>query len=134
MPSRLSGGRGVGEPVRGPALVSQQGFGVRYDLDPERGIISNPDHDLFGRTLDGQILVCPYPTGGMAASWVLADLKDRDMAPLALVFRRTSTIFVQGALLADIPIIHDLDQDPCAAIRTGDEIALFPRDGNIEVY
>ena len=31
----LDGGRGIGEAVRGPALVSKQGFGVRYDLDLE---------------------------------------------------------------------------------------------------
>jgi predicted aconitase with swiveling domain len=131
--SRLSGGRGIGEPVRGPALVSQQGFGVRYDLDPTRGVIANPDHDLFGHAIGGHILICPYPTGGVGASWSLAELKERGLAPLAIVFRRASPIFVQGALFAGMPIIHDLDDDPCTAIKTGDEIALFPREGVIEV-
>jgi predicted aconitase with swiveling domain len=131
---RLSGGRGIGDPVRGPALVSQQGFGVRYDLDPERGVIANPGHDLFGHSIAGQILICPYPTGGVGASWVLADLEDRGLAPMALVFRRTSPIFVQGAMFARIPIIHDLDDDPCTAIQSGDEIGLFPDDGVIEIY
>ena len=51
--SRLSSGRGIGEPVRGPALVSQQGFGVRYDLEPARGVIANPNHDLFGHAIGG---------------------------------------------------------------------------------
>ena len=131
--SRLSSGRGIGEPVRGPALVTQQGFGVRYDLEPARGVIANPNHDLFGHAIGGHILICPYPTGGVGASWSLADLKERGLAPLAMVFRRTSPIFVQGALFASIPIIHDLDDNPCAIIQTGDEIALFPVEGAIEM-
>ena len=129
----LQGGRGIGAETRGPALVSQQGFGVRYDLDPERGVISNPDHDLFGEALAGRVLVCASPKGGVAASWCLADLKDRGIAPLAIVFRRTSPIFVQGALFADIPIMHGFSEDPCAKIRSGDELILHPRDGRIEI-
>ena len=76
----LSGGRGVGNPVRGPALVSRQGFGVRYDLDPESGVITNPDHDLCGERLVGRILVFTRPKGGVAASWALADLQQRGLA------------------------------------------------------
>jgi uncharacterized protein len=130
----LRGGKGIGETLRGPALVSQEGFGVRYDLDIATGVISNRDHDLCGEMLRGRILVCPFAKGGVAASWALADLKDRDLAPLAIIFRRASPIFVQGALFAHIPIIHDFVDDPCAAIATGDDVELFPRDGRAVVY
>ncbi len=130
----LSDGTGIGDTVRGPALVSQQGFGVRYDLDIATGVISNPNHDLFGQTLTGRIFICPFPKGGVAASWALADLKDRGLAPLAIVFRRASPIFVQGALFADIPIMHDLPEDPCSAIQTGDDVELIPRDGQIIIH
>jgi len=130
----LSGGRGLGEDVRGPCLVSQHGFGVRYDLDPATGVISNQEHDLYGHALSGKILVCPYPKGGVAASWCLADLKGRGIAPLAIVFRRASPIFVQGALFADIAIMHGLKDDPCGIIRMDDDAGVFPRDGRIEIY
>ena len=130
----LSGGRGAGDPVRGPALVSRQGFGVRYDLDPESGVITNPDHDLHGEKLQGRILVFTRPKGGVAASWSLADLQQRGLAPLGIVFASASPIFVQGALSAGLPIIDRLDGDPCELLQSGDEIALFPREGRIEVY
>lgn len=133
-PLVLIGGKGLGDDVRGPALVSHHSFGVRYDLDPETGVISNPDHDLYGQTMGGVVLVCPSPKGGVAASWCLADLKDRGIAPLGIVFHRASPIFVQGALFADIPIMHGLDGDPCSAILPGDEVGLFPRQGRIEIY
>tara|TARA_Y100001934_G_scaffold216997_1_gene257575 strand:+ start:28170 stop:28475 length:306 start_codon:yes stop_codon:yes gene_type:complete len=68
----LSGGRGMGEIVRGPALVSAHGFGLRYDLDATTGIISNRDHDLFGQAIADHILVFTKPKGVIAASWALA--------------------------------------------------------------
>ena len=130
----LSNGRGMGPDVTGPALVSAQGFGVRYDLNPETGIISNRDHDLYGESVAGRILVFTKPKGGVAASWSLADLNDRGMAPLGIVFRRASPIFAQGALFAGLTLIHDLDEDPCAHIKTGDELTLLPDQGRIEIF
>ena len=134
MVCELSDGRGCGDEVRASALVSQQGFGVRYDLDPASGVITNPDHDLFGEALQGRILVFTRPKGGVAASWSLADLQQRGLAPAGIVFHVASPIFVQGALSAGLPIIDQLEGDPCELIRSGDEVALFPREGRLEVY
>jgi len=130
----LAGGRGWGQSVRASALVSTQGFGVRYDLDQEAGIIGNRDHDLFGQSITGKILVFTQPKGGVAASWSLAGLNDRGMAPAGIVFRRASPIFVQGAIFAGIPIIDSLEDDPCDLAQTGDEILLLPDEGRIEIF
>ena len=133
-PLSLTGGRGMGAPVRGPALVSGQGFGFRYDLDSTTGVISNRDHDLYGEELAGRVLVFTKPKGGMAASWALASLRDRGIAPLAIVFREASPIFAQGALFSGLPIMHMLEGDPCALIRTGDDVALYPTEGRIDIF
>ena len=130
----MTGGRGLGPDVSGPALVSTQGFGVRYDLSPETGIISNKEHDLFGQSVAGRILVFTRPKGGVAASWSLAELKRRDMAPLGFVFQRASPIFAQGALFAGLSLLHGLDDDPCVHIQTGDRLSLYPRTGRIEIF
>lgn len=130
----LTGGFGCGPEVRGEALVSQHNFGVRYDLEPETGIISNPEHDLYGQSVAGKVLVFANPKGGVAASWALAGLAERGIAPSAIIFRNASPIFVQGAIFAGLPIIHRLDQDPCATIRTGDACALFPVEGRVVIH
>lgn len=127
----LSGGRGAGPEVEGEALVSQQGFGIRYDLDPATGLISNRDHDLCGQSIAGKILVFRAAKGGVAASWALADLKDRGLAPLGLVFERASPIFVQGALFAEMAIMHGFDQSACAVLTTGMRLRLRPHHGFI---
>lgn len=130
----LRGGRGIGGIVRGPALVSRQGFGIRYDLDPTTGIITNPEHDLHGEALAGRIMVFTESKGGVAASWGLPELKRRGLAPIGLIARRAGPIFAQGAILAGISLIHELCDDPCLKIRTGDEVELSPADGTVTIY
>jgi predicted aconitase with swiveling domain len=130
----MKGGRGLGEVVRASALVSRQGFGVRYDLDPLSGVISNPEHDLSGQSIGGRIVVFTKPKGGVAASWSLADLQERGLAPAGMIFRSASPIFVQGALSAGIPLVDELEGDPCELIQSGDEVVLYPREGRLEVY
>ena len=130
----LEGGQGVGSKVRGSALVSKQGFGIRYDLDFEQGVIANPHHDLYGESICNRILIFTNPKGGIAASWALASLKDAGMAPMGIIFRKSSPIFVQGALFAGLPVLHGLNQDPCTNIKSGVEIVLDPAKGRVELY
>lgn len=125
----LTGGRGVGNEVRAKVLVSQHGFGVRYDLDQATGVISNRDHDLYGQSVSGRILVFTQPKGGVAASWSLAGLKERGIAPAGMICRQASPIFVQGAIFAAIPLVDSLSVDPCSVLQTGEDVLLLPKEG-----
>ena len=130
----LRGHPGFGRPVAGRALVSTEAFGVRYDLDRDTGIISRAGHSIYGERIAGKILVFPTAKGGVAAGWALADLAHRGLVPLALIFRRTNPVMVQGAIFAGVPIIDGLDLDPVAAIATGDYIEVDPPAGTVTVY
>ena len=127
----LSGGRGIGDEARARVLVSQQGFGVRYDLDQDTGVISNTDHDLFGEAVMDRILVFTRPKGGVAASWSLAGLKERGIAPAGIIFRQASPIFVQGAIFAGIPLLDNFTDDPCTVLKNGEEVILAPGEGSV---
>ena len=81
----------------------------------------------------GKVLVFAYPKGGVAASWALASLVERGIAPLAILFREASPIFIQGSIFAGLPILHGLSPDPCTSIHTGDSCELFPGEGRIVV-
>lgn len=129
----LSGPPGFGPEVVGDALVSGEGFSARYDLDHKTGVISREAHDLYGESVVGRVLVFTTSKGGTATGWRLLDLSERGTAPLALVFRRTNPVMVQGAVLAGIPIMHRLEPDAVAQIRTGDRVRLVPAEGRIEV-
>lgn len=133
MSLRLQGPRGFGTVVEGIAIVSTHGFNARYDLDRTNGTFSRPDHDHHGESPAGKIFVFTTPKGGIATSWALLDLRERGLAPIGLVCRRANPVVVQGAVLAGIPCMDRLDQDPVAALRSGDRIRLDPETGTLQV-
>ena len=125
---------GVGPRVRGEALVSRHGFSARYDVDRDRGVFSREAHDLYGESLVGKVLVCDTAKGGIATSWMLLDMVSRGVAPLAILFRTTNPVMVQGAVLAGVAMLHRLTPDPIDSIHTGDEVEVEPRTGTVRVW
>lgn len=132
-PLLLTGPAGFGPQVEAEALVGRNGFSARYDLDHTTGVISRETHPLYGQSVAGKVLVATVAKGGTATAWRLLDLVQRGIAPAALIFRRTNPVMVQGAVLAGIPILHDLDPDPLDAIASGDQLRVVASEGRVEV-
>jgi hypothetical protein len=130
----LTGHPGVGEPTEGEALVSPDGFSARYDLDRATGRISRESHALYGQSIAGKVFVCPLAKGGFATSWALYDLRARGLAPGAMLFTWANPVMVQGAVLAGIALLDQLDPDPVETIRTGDRVRVDPGAGRVEVW
>ena len=91
----------MGRAVQGTALVAQDGFSARYDLDRIAGVFSRPTHKLAGRSYVGKVLVLDTAKGGVATAWMLYEMQARGVMPAALVLNAVNPIMVQGAALAD---------------------------------
>ena len=125
---------GLGETVRGTALVADDNFSARYDLDRERGIFSRPAHRLYGRSYVGRILVLKTAKGGVASAWMLRDMAARGLAPLALVFNTVNPILAQGAAFADLSLVDRFDAgDVTVLVGDGDEVEVAPREGRMTI-
>lgn len=131
---RLRGPCGVGEAIEGEAIVSSQGFNARYDMDRSTGLFSRPEHDLFGQSVVGKVFVFATPKGGIATSWALLDMCQRQLAPVGLLCRRANPVVVQGAVLAGLPLMDRLELDPVSEIRTGDWVRLNPVIGEVSIW
>ncbi len=129
----IRGNPGVGEPVEGEAIVSEEGFSARYDYDRYRGIISRETHALYGQSIVGKIAVFRTSKGGVATSWMMLDMVRRGTCPAGFIFGRTNPVMVQGAVLAGVALMHDLDPDPLSVIQMGDQVKMIPEDGIVEV-
>jgi predicted aconitase with swiveling domain len=116
----------MGRTVRGPALVANDGFSARYDLDRQAGTFSRPQHKLAGCSYVGQILVLDTAKGGVASAWMLYEMQSRGIVPLALVFNSVNPILAQGAALGDVPMLAGFDLDITAAIKTGARLEVNP--------
>ena len=125
---------GVGPEVSGEALVTDDNFSARYDLDRIAGIFSRPQHKLAGQSYVDKIMVFNTAKGGVASAWMLFEMKSRGIAPRALLFNSVNPILAQGAALADMPLCDRFaDGDITRLIRTGDRVTVNPAAGRVTV-
>jgi len=112
--------RAFGATVEGEAVVSEEGFSPRYDLDRWSGIITKPGHKLEGISIRDKICFFPTAKGGIAAGWAFHDIKGKGIAPKAFIFGIANPVMIQGAIFAGITITEGWSRDPRTTIRTGD--------------
>ena len=124
---------GIGERVSGMALVAEDNFSARYDLDRSKGTFSRPAHKLHGHSYVGKVLVLNTAKGGVATSWMLREMKSRAMAPAALLLNSTNPIMAQGAAFAQIPFMDRFEMDITEVIKTGDRVTVDPSKGTVTV-
>jgi uncharacterized protein len=117
----------MGQTVRGLALVANDGFSARYDLDRINGVFSRPAHKLVGQSYVGKILVLDTAKGGVASAWMLHEMQSRGVIPLAIVFNSVNPILAQGAAFGDVPMLAGFDEDITAAIASGAELEVNPQ-------
>ena len=118
--------RAFGRAVEGEAVVSEEGFSPRYDLDRWSGVITKPGHKLEGVNIRDKILFFPTAKGGIAAGWAFHDIKTKGIAPKAFVFGVTNPVMVQGAVFAGMTITEGWSRDPRTCLRTGDIVRVDP--------
>jgi len=125
--------RAFGPVVEGAALVSEEGFSPRYDLDRWSGLITKPGHKLEGQNIRDRICFFPTAKGGIAAGWAFFDIKAKGISPKAFIFGVTNPVMVQGAVLAGIPITEGWSVDPREVIGNGDWVRVDPARRVVEV-
>lgn len=134
MPIVLKCHAGVGPAVKGTALVADDNFSARYDLDRIKGVFSRPQHKLHGQSYVDKILVLVTAKGGVASAWMLREMSARKLAPKAIIFDRTNTILAQGAAFADMTMVDRFEAGrPTDLIRTGDELLIEPEKGEVTI-
>ena len=125
---------GIGPEVAGTALVADDNFSARYDLDRIKGIFSRPQHQLSGQSYVDVILVLNTAKGGVATAWMLHEMSSRSMAPKAILLNSTNTIVAQGAALANLTLCDRFEGgDVTQLIKTGDELIVKPDLGIVTI-
>jgi len=125
---------GIGEKVEGEALVADDNFSARYDLDRIKGVFSRPQHKLAGQSYKDCILVLNTAKGGVASAWMLYEMKSRGIAPRAILFNLANTILAQGAALAEMTICDRfVDGDVTRLIQSGDQVIVDPHAGMVTI-
>jgi predicted aconitase with swiveling domain len=123
---------GIGPTVEGIALVADDNFSARYDLDRLKGVFSRPSHKLYGQSYQDMILVLNTAKGGVATAWMLYEMTSRQITPKAILFNQANTILAQGAALANLTMVDRFtDGDVTQLIKTGDHLRVIPDQGQV---
>ena len=126
--------RGIGVTVSGEALVANDNFSARYDLDRIEGVFSRPQHALYGQSYVDRILVVNTAKGGVASAWMLYEMVSRNKAPKAILFNHVNPILAQGAALANLTLCDRFEAgDVTRLIRSGDHVFIEPAKGQVTI-
>lgn len=128
---RLQGRRLVGTYAEGKVLKLSKPISFLGDVDVETGRIVSPEHEKFGECVKGKVLVFPEGRGSTVGSYVIYGLKKKGNAPLALVVKKAEAIVAVGAIIADIPLMDNVEIEE---IEDGDWAEVDCGKNEVRVY
>jgi predicted aconitase with swiveling domain len=127
-------GRGLGGGVcEGEALVTREAIAGWGGVDPRTGKVIESRHELVGQPLGGKVLIFPGAKGSSGWSGVFHLARLEGTGPKAMVFNIMNTKIALAVVVAHVPCVTDLDQDPIEVIRTGDLVRVDGDRGVIEI-
>jgi len=115
---------------KGTALVSTKPLSFLGGVDYNTGVVIEKDHDLKGEHLKDKILCFPSGHGSTVGSYVLYSLVKKGQGPKAIVNQVADTVVVVGAIIAEIPMVDQID---IKHIKTGDTVEVDGDKGTVRV-
>jgi uncharacterized protein len=97
--------------ARGAALVTKEPISFLGNVNPETGIVVDPDHELHDKCISGKVLIFPGGKGSTVGSYVIYQLKKRGLAPVAMINIRSEPIVAVGAIISGIPLVDRVTDD-----------------------
>lgn len=119
--------------AEGAALVSMQPISFLGSIDVKTGIVVEKGHELFGLSIKGKVLVFPGGKGSTVGSYSIYQLKKNGAAPTAMINIRTEPIVAVGAIISDIPLVDNLEENPVSLIKNGDKVLVDAILGSVEI-
>ena len=92
-------------------------------VDKKSGIISDKNHDLYGKSIKDKILVFPSGVGSSVGAYTIYSIKSNNSAPLAMICQKADLTVATGCALANIPLIT-ISKDEFSKLESDTKISL----------
>ena len=115
--------------VKGFVQKSNNPINFLGTVDKKTGIISDKNHDLFGKSIANTILVFPSGVGSSVGAYTIYSIKSNNSAPLAMICRKADLTVATGCALANIPLVIISDEE-FSSIQNGQKISLDTESEN----
>lgn len=109
--------------VEGIVLKSEKPINFLGTVDKKTGIISDSNHDLFGKSIKDVILIFPSGVGSSVGAYTIYSIKSNNSAPLAMICQKADLTVATGCALANIPLITISDEE-INNVQNGSKILL----------
>lgn len=133
MPAVFQGRSICNGSAEGEALVTTQGVSFWGGVDPEKGIITEVAHELYGKKLKGKILVIPSLKGSAGGLWIIIRLAKNKQGPKAIIVPQADTILVGSVIMGEIPTVDSLKINPFQTFKNGDWLKVDGGKGTVEI-
>lgn len=114
----------------GEALVTTQPLNFLAMLDLKNGIITDSNHELYGRNITDKVLVFPNAVGSSVGAYSIYALKMNNASPRAMICSRADITTASGCAIAEIPLVEGSDE--IFKIRSGSVVRFDAGKGFIE--
>ena len=101
--------------AEGEALVIDE-ISFYGDINPNNGML------VDGRNVKDKIIVAYKPKGSTVGSYIIYALKENSFAPRAIIMSKSEPIIIAGCVLANIPLVDNIDINVLKEIKDGDKI------------
>ena len=118
--------------VTGSILKSKKPINFLGTVDKKSGIISDKNHDLYGKSIKDKILVFPSGVGSSVGAYTIYSIKSNNSAPLAMICQKADLTVATGCALANIPLIT-ITEDEFSKLENEMKI-LLDTDSSIQIH
>ncbi|MHA1725888.1 MAG: DUF126 domain-containing protein [Promethearchaeota archaeon] len=115
--------------VKGISIVSSEPISFLGDINPFTGQIIAEGHPLKGESIADKIFVFPCGKGSTVGSYIIYQLYKNGKAPRAIINNKVEAIVAVGAIISNIPLIHEVN---ISEIPPNAEIFVNATEGIIE--
>jgi predicted aconitase with swiveling domain len=129
----LKGRKVVGGKAKGEALVSKEPICFLGGIDVKTGRVTEVGHPLEGKNIAGKVLVFPTGKGSTGGSYLIFESVENGVGPCAMVNRAVEQVTAIGCIIAEIPMMDQVNPDPIELIQDGDLLEVDADAGTIKI-
>jgi len=130
-PTTLKGKACVVGTAEGEAVVINDRVSLLGEINLEKGLITKPGPE-YGKSIAGKVFVYYSGKGSSGDTFRYWRLQANGVQPAAIINVKADSIHVQGAIVADIPMVANLNRNPLEIIKTGDYVKV--EGGDVTVW
>ena len=109
--------------VQGIVLKSENSINFLGTVDKKTGIISDNNHELFGKSIKDVVLVFPSGVGSSVGAYTIYSIKSNNTAPVAMICQKADLTVATGCAVANIPLII-IDDKEFNSIKNGMKLSI----------